>query len=90
MNDLNFNPNLPILGQQKTRAQVGPPLALIRALDENATFEPESVVNMGGQPVAIAGRQNIVTAEDLVDMLVEDLTPVIRRIVKEVLDSSSK
>lgn len=78
MSDINLGSNVPILGQQKPRAQVGAPLALIRALDEQATFEPEAVVNVGGQPVAIAGRANIVTAEELVDMIRDELREVIR------------
>lgn len=82
-----FNGNYPILGQneQKIRATIGVPIALIRDLDENGTFEPENA-QQNSQGVAITvGRSNIVTAQDLVDMILDALIPSIKILIREEL-----
>lgn len=63
---------VPILGQTKPKAGVGLVGVLIRDLDENGLYDPEQVIDAGnGQLGAIPGRRNIVTAEDLVEMMRE-------------------
>jgi hypothetical protein len=81
---------VPVLGQQKMRAGVGPPLALIRTLDENGLFEPESTQLVGGQVMGVAGRGNLVTAEDLVDMLVDALAPQLKRLIRDEFERQRK
>ena len=64
------NGNIPIIGQGKPRAGVQTVGVLIRYLDEHGTYEPEGVVaTPNGGTIAVAGRENLVTAEDLVEMM---------------------
>lgn len=68
----NGNGNIPMLGGGGVpkKAGVGVIGALIHHLDEDGEYEPEAIVlNPNGQPMAIAGRQNYVTATDLVEMM---------------------
>lgn len=76
--------NIPILGQQqqKPRATSSMIVSLVRSLDENGTFEPESTFLNNGQVQAVAGRSNICSAEDLADMICDTLMPRLREIVK--------
>lgn len=76
---------LPVLGQQKAKSPVGPPFALIRTLDENALFEPESTQLINGQVMGITGRSNLVTAEDLVDLIVDALIPRLKTLIRDEL-----
>lgn len=63
---------VPILGQAKPKAGVNSVGVLIRDLDENGQYEPEQVISDGnGGLMALAGRRNLVTAEDLVEMMRE-------------------
>ncbi len=80
-----FNGSVPALGRQKARAGIGPPIALIRTLDDNATFEPEATTLTGGQVTAVAGRSNIVTAEDLVDLIIDALLPRLKGLIRSEL-----
>lgn len=85
MND--FGGNIPLLGPKpdQVKTGVGPPIALIRDLDENALFEPEATVQTPQGLMAISGRSNIVTAVDLVDMIVDALRPCIREEVAKLV-----
>jgi hypothetical protein len=83
-----MNQNVPIIGQKKPKAGVGTIGALIRDLDENGEYDPESLVLMpdgSGRMMAIAGRNNIVTAADLVDMIEE----MVRKVVREEMRLAS-
>ena len=82
-----FAGNLPILGkeQSKVRATTSGLVALVRTLDENGTFEPESSFLANGQVQAVAGRSNLASAEDLCDMICDALMPRIRDVVKQEL-----
>ena len=82
MSELN---GLPVLGQQKFKAPVGPPIALIKSLDDDCLFEPGSTQLINGQVMALTGRQNLVTAEDLVDMLVDALVPQLKALIRQEL-----
>lgn len=82
-----FNGGLPVLGQQKVRAGVGQPIALIRDLDEAGTFEPESTQLVNGVVMGVTGRSNMVTAQDLVDMLADELMPRIKTMFENYLVS---
>lgn len=79
MNNLD-NGNIPMLGpKQELKAGVQGPFCLIRTMDENGHFTPESTVLINGQPQAIAGRTNIVSAEDLVDMITDSVMAQLRK-----------
>lgn len=83
-----MNQNVPIIGQKKPKATVGTIGALIRDLDENSEYDPESLVLLpdgSGRMVAVAGRENIVTAQDLVDMI----EGMVRRVVREEMKLAS-
>lgn len=77
----SLNDNVPLLGPKPAKMRAMPPMfvSLVRALDDNGTFEPEDVILVNGQPQAIAGRSNIVSAEDLVDMFGD----MVRKIIRE-------
>jgi len=79
----DFDGNLPLLGmkQEKVRTQPAFVVSFVRSLDENGQFEPETTFLNAGQVQAIAGRSNICSAEDLVDMIGD----MVRRIVREEL-----
>ena len=75
---------VPILGQggKKPMAGVQTIGALIHHLNDDGEYEPENVALLpdgSGRMVAIPGRQNYVTAEDLVEMIEE----MVRRVVRE-------
>lgn len=72
--------NIPMIGPRpEIRASVQGILAMPRKMDENCSWEPESVaMTPEGRPVALAGRDNVVDATDLVEMIVDALRPVIR------------
>lgn len=74
-------PGVPIIGgAQNIKGVVSAFGALPLKMDENCMFEPEQVVSgPNGQPLAIAGRRNLVDATDLVEM--------IRVAVREELDA---
>ena len=75
------NGHVPLIGQQKIRGGVEFVTVMIRQLDEDGTYEPQAVIaGPNGQAVAVAGRENLVTAEDLVAM--------IREMVREELASA--
>ena len=83
---------VPILGQggKKPMAGVNTIGALIHHLNDDGEYEPENVALLpdgSGRVVAIPGRQNYVTAEDLVDMVADALRPVIREEIKAALDN---
>lgn len=83
-----MNQNVPIIGQKKPKAGIGVVGALIHHLDDNGEYDPESVTLLpdgSGRMVATAGRANIVTAEDLVDMIEE----MVRRVVREEMRLAS-
>lgn len=81
-----LNHNVPLLGQtQPTKGQIGMPVALIRELDENGLFNPEQVIQTPQGPVAVVGRANCVTAQDLVDMIADALIPSIKEIIEDYL-----
>ncbi len=80
-----LNGNVPILGWPSMRVVPQSLVSLVRSLDANGTFEPESVMNVGGVPQGVAGRSNIMSGEDLVDDIVEALKPAIREIVRDEL-----
>lgn len=82
MNELH-NGNVPILGEQKPRAMPQMIVSLVRSMDSNGTFEPESTVSNGNQVQAIAGRGNIMSGEDLVEMIIDGLKPALREIVRD-------
>ncbi len=81
---MNLN-GLPDLGKQKVKAL--PPVfgPMIRHLDDDGTFEPESTQLNNGQVQAVAGRSNMVSAEDLCEMLIDELMPRLRDMFKEEL-----
>lgn len=81
------NGGIPILNGTplSTKGQVGPPVAFIRDLDENGFFDPERVIKTPQGDVAIVGRHNIVTAEELVDMVVERLKPILQDLIHDTV-----
>lgn len=96
---MNQNGNVPMLGQQKPKAGIQTIGVLARQLDENGMYEPEAVVmGPGGQPVAIPGRGNFLSAEDLIREIVEEVVDALRPVIREELaaaldtklDSASK
>lgn len=82
-----FPGNLPILGsqQQKIRATIGPPISLIRDLDESGTFEPEHALQTTEGVQITVGRSNVVTAVDLVDMIIDALVPQLKVLIRQEL-----
>ena len=77
-NNGHYLAGVPLIGGTKPRAGVGF-AALVRGLDANGTYEPESEGRgPDGQPVVTAGRDRFVDAEELVDM--------IRQVVREELE----
>lgn len=82
-----LNGKVPLLGQDKTkiRATASALVSLVRSMDENGTFEPESAALVNGQVQATAGRANLCSAEDLVDMVVDALVPQFTNIVRDVI-----
>lgn len=87
-----FAGNLPILGagQSKIRSTPQAIVSFVRSLDENGTFEPESTFLNGGQVQAIAGRGNICSAEDLVDMVVDALLPQLDRMMTRTMEDIAR
>ena len=82
------NGNVPIIGAGPQKVGVATIAAMVHHLDANGEYEPESIVALpNGQPVAIPGRANFVTAVDLVAMIAEALRPVIREEIEAALDS---
>lgn len=75
-----FAGNLPILGAEQAKMRATPQflVSFVRSLDENGTFEPESTFLNNGVVQAIAGRSNICSAEDLVDMITDAVMAQVR------------
>lgn len=84
MNDLHGN-NVPILGEQKPRAMPQMIVSLVRSMDGNGTFAPESTRVNGNEVQAIAGRGNIMSGEDLAELIIEGLKPALREIMRDEL-----
>lgn len=80
-----LNGKVPMLGEQKIRATPQMLVSLIRHLEDDGTFEPESTQLNNGQVQAVAGRSNITSAEDLVEMLADELMPRLRDMLKQEL-----
>jgi hypothetical protein len=76
---------VPLLGEQKIKATPNAIVSLVRHMDADGTFDPESSSVVNGNVQAIAGRGNLMSGEDLVEMLVDELKPVLRQIVREEL-----
>lgn len=88
MNNPDFNGNLPILGQDGVKLRVAPgaPVSFVRRLDENGTYEPEGMHAVSTtQNNIIIGRSNLCSAEDLVDMMRDELREVIREELRRYL-----
>ena len=79
------NGKVPMLGEQQIRATPQMLVSLIRHLDDDGTFEPESTQLNNGQVQAVAGRSNIVSAEDLCDMIVDAVMAQLRVEIKKLL-----
>lgn len=82
----DFDRNVPLLGQQKQKIRATPNViaSFVRTLDDAGTFEPESTQLIpGGGIQATAGRSNLVSAEDLVDMVVDALIPQIKVLIRQ-------
>lgn len=82
---MNEQNGVPVLGQQKLVSPVGLPLALIRDLDDDCMFEPEGSRLVNGQVVGITGRKNLVSAVDLVDLIVDALVPQLKVLIRQEL-----
>lgn len=80
-----MNNNLPVLGQQKMKAMPSSLVSLVRHMDEDGTFEPESSQLNNGQIQAVAGRSNIMSGEDLIDAIVDALIPRLKSLIREEL-----
>lgn len=81
-----FNKNVPLLGQQQGKVRTAPQVivSLVRAMDENGTFEPESTQLLpNGGIQATAGRSNLMSGEDLVAEVVDALIPRIKELIRQ-------
>ena len=80
------NGAIPVLGQQKPRAGVQTIGVLARDLDAAGTFEPESVQMLpNGQALAVSGRSQYLTANDLL----AEIRLIVREEIRAALDKSS-
>ena len=82
-----LNGKVPLLGEDKSTVRAAPAtlVSLVRTLDEQGTFEPESAQLVNGQIQAIAGRSNICSAEDLTLMFIDALVPRLKGLIRAEL-----
>lgn len=81
-----FNGKFPVLGEQAKMRAAPPTFAsLVRHMEEDGTFTPESTQLANGQIQAVAGRSNICSAEDLTDMIVDALIHRLKVLIREEL-----